>query len=471
MFCFKCGQEVPDESDFCLKCGQNLSLFREIEGKSNKESNSLERKEEKKAKSSKKAKSEKDASPMKEKQSKMGKKSVSPWVAAFCSVFVTIAGLIVGFHYGISNDFTETMTTLPNFITKPQTENKGQTDSILEVATDSGLSHVDSSSDEIYGDLLKIIGSVAENGFHFDYESLGLPNTLPLFQEHADHLGYAYFDVNNDGTSELFIGLEGEKGSIMAFTTVDDEIFLISAVEESHGSTLTSDGTFYHWGTENDSEITLSESTFSHIDIQTKIPIFDEIETYMSVYWLSLPEEQRGWYQIPVDFGYISENDDMSQFTLLREEEMKPFYERVEDGFDFDLIPLEITTEVTPEIADVKYEFYDFSSASVQFEGLEIPDFVAFATDGKVATSPSSYEINTPENYALYQYDATFLSSLGDYANRLKELGFETVVDGHEGFYCLTQEIDGVLVQIETYYSAYSSILTVKISLSSPHLP
>lgn len=466
MFCYKCGQEVPDKSEFCLKCGENLSLLIQMKENSCEESGSNSESKGTEKKSAKKKKAEKEPKPpkaKKEKKTKPEKRPVSPWVAAFCSVFVTICGLIVGFIYGISNDLTETMPILTNSLPQSQSGNKVQTENVMGAVGNDVESKVETISNEIYGDLLETIALVARNGFDFDYESLGLPQTLPLFLEHAERLGYAFYDANHDGIDEVFIGLEGETGSIMAFTTVDDEIFLISAVEEGYGSSFTSNGTFYHWGSDSAYDFSMSESRFSHVDPLTNIPVFEEIQTYMALSWLSLPEEQWSWYHIPSDYGYVSEGDDVSLFTAMSDDEMSPFYERVQDGFVFDFISLDIAKE--------EYEFYDFSYVSSQFAGLEIPDFIAFATDGTAQTAQTAYEANTPGNYALYQYDGTFLSSQSAYVEQLKEYGFEAIVDGNEGFYCLTQEIEGVLVQIETYYATYTSMLTVKISLSSPRTP
>lgn len=149
----------------------------------------------------------------------------------------------------------------------------------------------------VYGEVLDNIVKTMSMEDFYDFEDYGLPYAMRLYKRNANNLGYAYLDVNGDGVPELFVGVVGETGSLMAFSIIGGEAVCIAEVEERYGVILTSQGTFYEWGSSSAFESYVRESQLTTGDYGPNMSnLLEPITNYWFLAYDFMSEAQCGWY-------------------------------------------------------------------------------------------------------------------------------------------------------------------------------
>ncbi len=101
------------------------------------------------------------------------------------------------------------------------------------------------------------------------------------------------------------------------------------------------------------------------------------------------------------------------------------------------------------------YEFllmYDLFNVSRDLEYVIVPDFRAYISDNQLPTSSDEFTASqTQENKYSITYLGNYYEELPKYVNLFHILGYNTVIDGHEGFYSFEMYEGDFTVTVNVY--------------------
>ncbi len=114
---------------------------------------------------------------------------------------------------------------------------------------------------------------------------------------------------------------------------------------------------------------------------------------------------------------------------------------------------------------DVYILMYELHYLSPSFEFIEVPDFSAFTSENYL---PTPYDEFVADETSPDTYRATYLGDyyeyLPDYADILKLIGFNVIIDGYEGFYSFEKYADDYLLTVNAYYMNEQDGVVVEVS-------
>lgn len=243
MFCYKCGENLPDEAEFCIKCGENL--------KNAKEMNEI-------TPSATPVVSPPTitavsppvtppmatpatpppmprpnrVTPFPDDEPSNDTKKISPTVIALGAgaILLSAALLFVMVRFVFPGDkSSEEDTAKEEAVTATPETAKPEEEVVVAVDTE-----------ELYGEILETIRQVA-NDKNFDHTTVGLPYYLTLEEAPLSEMGYDFVDINGDDIPELFISAKWGGNFVSCYTIINGEIVSLVDSGERWGYDLLKD--------------------------------------------------------------------------------------------------------------------------------------------------------------------------------------------------------------------------------------
>ncbi len=108
---------------------------------------------------------------------------------------------------------------------------------------------------------------------------------------------------------------------------------------------------------------------------------------------------------------------------------------------------------------------YDMYNVNSEWEYLEVPDFLAFASENMMPTAPDLFIMHEAQAYTYsVKYLGDYFEVLPEYVSMLKLLGFDMVIDGYESFYSAEKYEDGYITIVNAYMLNEEDGVMVEIS-------
>ncbi len=95
---------------------------------------------------------------------------------------------------------------------------------------------------------------------------------------------------------------------------------------------------------------------------------------------------------------------------------------------------------------------YDLHNVNLDWEFVEVPDFLAYASENSLPTAPDLF-INSETQVDKYsvEYLGDYYSALQEYVKLLEQLDFNVVIDGYEGYYSAEKYYGDYTVTVNAY--------------------
>ncbi len=103
--------------------------------------------------------------------------------------------------------------------------------------------------------------------------------------------------------------------------------------------------------------------------------------------------------------------------------------------------------------SDMHILMYDLFNVDRDLESVKVPDFQGFVSGNELPTDSSNFEASGTMQYSYrVKHLGDYYDALPEYVELLTLLGFEMVMDGHEGFYSLEKYEIGYVLTVNAYH-------------------
>lgn len=472
MFCYKCGENLPDEAEFCIKCGENLKSVKEMNGIAPSVATVQSAPPQAVSpvvsppvtpppspSTPPPTPRANRVTPFPDDEPSNDTKKISPTVIALGAgaILLSAALLFVMVRLVFPGDKSSEEDTATKEEAVTATPETAKPEEVV-VAVDP---------EELYGEILETIRQVA-NDQNFDHTTVGLPYYLGMswFDGSLADMSYDFVDVNGDNVPELFVFIGeamvyGTDSTLVScYTVIDGEVVSLIASGERFGYFLTKDKEFGYWGSSGAADHSVA---LLHLNKNGVLEYQTYINTTYEDYMIS---------NSPVyDYLIAIENNgpNYSNRQIATETELAEFYRIYEgDKYQFNYTPFVTKSdEISPNTATIRS--YDFSNAPFPYLRIAVPDFRSYFTDGEFYTDPNSLYY---DGYNAYESEYSGDTSIyrDGYIQYLISLGFSLSPEGQEeGFFFLSQQQGDDFVSVvirENFYKAIDPNEYVRVSIS-----